>query len=185
MGISNRHVHLSSEHLQTLFGAGYQLTPLKDLSQPGQYAAKETIMLAGPKGSIDQVRILGPCRSVTQVEILASDCYKLGVKAKLGVSGQLQSSAGNLTLVGPKGSVHLCQGVIIAQRHIHMSLADAERLGVSDGQSVSITIPGERGGVFHNTLIRADNNSALELHLDTEEANALGVTAQTLIRLTA
>ena len=182
VGVSNRHLHLGQVELDALFGKGYQLTVIKELSQPGQYACKETVTLAGPKGVIEKVRILGPVRPQTQVEILAGDCFKLGVKTSPRLSGDLANTAG-ITLVGPNGSAQIGQGVIIAARHIHMRPEDAKRFQVSDGQQVSIEISGARGGIFHHVDIRVTESSGLEFHLDTEEANALGVTADTVINI--
>ncbi|MFD1486320.1 phosphate propanoyltransferase [Lacticaseibacillus baoqingensis] len=176
IGISNRHIHLSQADLDTLFGTGYQLTKLKDLSQPGQFASKETVMLAGPKGSITKVRILGPVRSHTQIEILASDQFKLGAKAPVRLSGHLDGTPG-ITVVGPKTSIQTPDGLIIAQRHIHMLPQQAIEFGVHDGQTVSLEIEGLRGGILNNVIIRAKAHSGLECHIDTEEANALGVTS--------
>ncbi|MGG5313619.1 hypothetical protein IGL24_002319 [Enterococcus sp. DIV2371] len=180
VGISNRHVHLAQGDVDKLFGRGYQLTKLKDLSQPGQYACKEQIMLAGPKGVIQKVRILGPVRNQSQVEILQSDSFKLGIKAPLRLSGDLAGSAG-ATLIGPNGSVELQEGVIVAKRHIHMLPEQARRFGVTDGEEVTINFAGPRGGSLHHVVIRAVENSGLECHIDTEEANALGVTPNTKI----
>ena len=142
IGISNRHIHLSQTDLEHLFGHGYGLTNMKDLSQPGQYACKETLTICGPKGAIEKVRTLGPTRKKTQVEILASDCFKLGVDAPIKASGDLDGTSGNITLVGPKGSVRLAEGLIIAQRHIHMTNDDARNLDVRDGQIVRIEVHG-------------------------------------------
>ena len=172
VGISNRHIHLSKADLETLFGAGYQLTKTKDLSQPMQYACKETLTIAGPKGAIEKVRILGPVRSLSQVEILQADCFKLGITAPVRLSGDLQETPG-ITLVGPKGSIHLSKGLLIAQRHIHMTLQEANDFGVTDGEAVTIQIDGLRGGTYSNVVIRANNTSALEFHIDMEEANAM------------
>jgi len=174
VGVSNRHVHLSQEDLDSLFGKGYELTNMKELSQPGQYACKETVTVCGPKGAIEKVRILGPVRKQTQVEILAADSFKLGKKAEPKMSGELAGTPG-ITLVGPKGSVETKEGLIIAQRHIHMSPSDALKFGVHDGQTVSIRTEGIRGGIFDHTAIRVTDTSSLECHLDTEEANAMGL----------
>lgn len=182
VGVSNRHIHLSQADLDTLFGAGFQLTRLKDLSQPGQYACKESVILCGPKGAIEGVRILGPVRKQTQVEILTGDGFKLGVQAPARLSGDLAGTPG-LTVAGPKGSVQLKEGVITAHRHIHMTLADAKRFGVTDGQIVSILQEGACGGVYHNVMIRANDSSALECHLDTEEANAMKLSSNSKIKL--
>lgn len=182
VGISNRHIHLSIEDLNRLFGEGYQLTKLKDLSQPGQFACKETVTVCGPKGAIEKIRILGPVRSKTQIEIVKGDCYKLGVGTESRMSGDLQGTPG-ITLVGPKGSVQTTEGLIIAQRHIHMTPEDAKHFRVHDGQVVSVEFDGPRGGILYNTVIRANDASALEFHIDTEEANALGVNSLTKIKL--
>ncbi len=174
VGVSNRHVHLSQEDLDILFGQGYKLTSMKDLSQPGQYACRETVTVCGPKGAIEKIRILGPVRKKTQVEILAADCFKLGTGSEPKLSGDLTGTPG-ITLVGPKGTVQTKEGLIIALRHIHMSPADAMKFGVHDGQTVSIQTEGIRGGVFHNVSVRVTEASSLECHLDTEEANAMGL----------
>lgn len=173
VGISNRHIHLSQADLDQLFGAGYQLTPMKELSQPGQFACKETVTICGPKGAIEKVRVLGPVRKETQIEIVAGDCFKLGVKAPAKLSGDLAGTPG-ITVVGPKGSVQTAQGLIVAQRHIHMAPADAQAYGVQDGQIVKIRVSGLRGGIYDNVAIRVTTSSKLECHLDTEEANAMG-----------
>lgn len=180
VGISNRHIHLSQIDVEKLFGYGYQLTKLKDLSQPGQFACKETVMVCGPRGAIEKVRILGPVRKKPQVEILQSDSFKLGVKAPLRLSGDLAGS-GNVTLIGPKGSAEIVEGTIVAKRHIHMLPHEATQFGVRDGESVTIEFSGERGGTLANVIIRAVENSGLECHIDTEEANALGITPNTEI----
>lgn len=182
VGISNRHVHLSQKDLDTLFGESYTLTKMKDLSQPGQYACKETITICGPKGAIEKVRILGPTRSASQIEVMTGDCIKLGVTPEIRSSGDLKHTPG-ITLIGPKGSVQLNEGLIVAQRHIHMSQNDAVNLGVSDGQTVSIEIQGLRGGIYNNVIIRANNSSVLECHLDIEEANAMNISQNTKIKI--
>lgn len=182
VGVSNRHLHLSQADQDKLFGTGYQMTQIKDLSQPGQFACKETVTICGPKGAIEKVRVLGPVRSKTQVEILAGDGFKLGVSAPERMSGDLTGTPG-ITIIGPKGSVQINEGLIVAQRHIHMTLQDAEKYGVRDGQIVDIVVDGSRGGTFANVIIRANNQSALECHLDTEEANAMNVNSKTTIKI--
>lgn len=182
LGISNRHIHLSQQDLEQLFGPGYQLTNTKDLVQPGQFACKETLTVCGPKGAIEKVRVLGPVRKQTQVEILAGDTFKLGVKGEVRMSGVLGGTPG-VTLTGPKGSVQIPEGVMIAQRHIHMSCADAARFGVTDGEIVDLECYGTRSGLLHDVVIRANDTSRLECHLDTEEANALGLNARSTIRI--
>jgi len=182
VGISNRHIHLSQTDINTLFGEGYQLTKIKELSQPMQYACKETVTIGGPKGAIEKVRILGPARSQSQVEILQADCFKLGITAPVRLSGELQGTP-RITLIGPKGSIFLSQGTVIAQRHIHMTLEDAKRFGVTDGEQVQIQIGGLRGGTYSNVAVRANNTSALECHIDTEEANAMNLTSTSRITI--
>lgn len=182
VGISNRHVHLAKQDLETLFGCDYQLSQMKDLSQPGQFACKETVTICGPKGAIEKVRILGPVRPQSQVEILTGDCIKLGIPSVVRISGDLAGSPG-LTIIGPKGSVQLKEGAIVALRHIHMTLEDAQRLGVRDGQIVDIEFSGERGGIYKNVAVRANNTSALECHLDIEEANAMNMNSLSKITI--
>lgn len=182
VGISNRHIHLSQADQDVLFGSGYEMTNIKDLSQPGQFACKETVTIVGPKGAIEKVRVLGPVRKETQVEILAADGFKLGVRGEVRMSGKLDGTQG-CTVVGPKGSVQLSKGVIVAQRHIHMLPEDAESLGVYDGQIVDIKAEGDRGGILSNVAVRATSTSKLECHLDTEEANALGLNSKSVIKI--
>lgn len=174
VGVSGRHIHLSQEHLEQLFGTGYELTPIKDLSQPGQYASKECVTLAGPKGVIQKVRVLGPVRSKTQVEVLAGDTFKLGIPQAIRLSGHLEGTPG-ITVIGPKGTVVLDEGVIVAARHIHMNPDQAAERGFHDGQVVSIKTDGERGGVLNNVIIRVTDTGNLDCHIDTEEANALHI----------
>lgn len=171
VGVSNRHVHLSQEDLDTLFGQNSKLTKMKALKQPGQYAAEECISLVGKKGQIDKVRVLGPTRNKTQVEISISDSYKLGVKPPVRASGDLNGTPG-IKLLGPKGSVDLQEGVIAAHRHIHMNENDAKNLGVVNGQKVSVKSEGARSVVFENVTCRVNKAYVLELHLDVDEANA-------------
>ncbi|GAA0125470.1 MULTISPECIES: phosphate propanoyltransferase [Clostridium] len=182
VGVSNRHAHLSQKDINTLFGEGYNLTKLKDLSQPGQYACKETITICGPKGAIEKIRILGPARSKSQIEVLMGDCIKLGAAQYVRLSGELSKTAG-ITLVGPKGSVQLEEGLIVAQRHIHMTPEDAKNLGVCDGEIVSIKFDDLRGGTYSNVAIRANDTSKLECHLDIEEANAMGINSKSKITI--
>jgi len=171
VGISNRHIHLSQEHLEALFGPGYQLTVRKDLSQTGQFAAEETLTIEGPKSALKNVRSLGPVRKETQVEVSRTDAFALGLQPPVRDSGYLAESPG-IKLIGPKGTVELDKGVIIAQRHIHMNSADAEAFGVKDKDIVSVRVGGERGLVFDNVLIRVRDDFVLEMHIDTDEANA-------------
>ncbi|MTI79835.1 MAG: phosphate propanoyltransferase [Firmicutes bacterium] len=174
VGISNRHVHLCEEDVVKLYGEGHQLTKLKDLSQPGQFACEETVMLVGPKGVIEKVRVLGPARKESQVEITVTDSFKLGVKAPLRDSGDLAGSA-PITLVGPKGTITLDEGAIIAARHIHMHTSVADELGLKDQDKVSVRAKGPRGIIFGDVLIRVSDKFQLEMHVDTDEANAVGL----------
>ncbi|OFI06657.1 phosphate propanoyltransferase [Clostridium acetireducens DSM 10703] len=182
VGVSNRHVHLSRKDLDILFGKDYNLVKIKDLSQPGQYACKETVTICGPKGAIEKVRILGPIRSKTQVEVLAGDCIKLGTVPHVKLSGDLARTS-PITIVGPKGSVQIDEGLIVAQRHIHMTPEDAKNLGVHDGQIVSIKFEDLRGGIYNNVAIRANDSSKLECHLDIEEANAMSINSKSRVAI--
>ena len=168
---SNRHIHVSSADLETLFGKGYALTPERALSQPGQFAAKETVTISGSKGKIDQVRVLGPARGKTQVEILMTDAFKLGVSPVVRLSGDLEGTPG-ATIIGPAGSLELSAGVIVAMRHVHISVEQAAWLGLQNGDLVSIRKGGVRALVFENVPVRCGEGHSLELHLDMEEANA-------------
>jgi putative phosphotransacetylase len=174
IGISVRHVHISREHLDILYGPGYQLTQRNELAQPGQFAANEVISVVGPKlRSLTDVRILGPIRDQTQVELARTDAIPLGIDPPLAESVKVKGGAG-VVLVGPKGSVKL-NAAIRSSRHIHMHPDDAQRLGVKDREHVRVRIPGETGVVFDNVLIRINPSFRLELHLDTDDANAAGV----------
>lgn len=175
VGISNRHIHLTREDLETLFGKGYELTPIKDLSQPGQYACKETLTLIGPSmRSIENVRVLGPLRKASQVEISLTDSYVLKVKPPVRESGDIKGSS-PITIVGPKGVLTLNEGCIIANRHIHMSPADAAHFGVKDGDYIDIdALGGTRKTRWFGVQIRVNENFRLEMHVDTDDANAVG-----------
>ncbi|KAA8748598.1 phosphate propanoyltransferase [Priestia megaterium] len=171
MAVSARHCHLSIEDVETLFGEEYQLTKKSDLSQPGQFAANETVTIVGPKGSIEKVRVLGPARSITQVEVSKTDAIKLGAAPPLRESGDIKNSEA-ITLVGPKGSIYKKEGLIVARAHIHMTPDDAEAYGVKNGHCVRITSQGERPTTLERVLIRVSPKFKLEMHIDTDEANA-------------
>lgn len=172
IAISARHVHLTQEHVEALFGAGHQLTPSKDLSQPGQYASEERVTLIGPKSSIAGVRVLGPPRDRTQVEISRTDEFALGVDAPIRGSGDIDNTPG-ITLEGPAGRVELTEGVICALRHIHMHPDDADHFGVVDHDIVEVAVEGTgRDLIFGDVLIRVSPNYRLEMHIDTDEGNA-------------
>ena len=176
VGISNRHIHLSREDLDTLFGKDYQLTPIKDLSQPGQYACKEQLTIIGPSmRPIEGVRVLGPVRKESQVEISVTDSFVLKVKPPVRESGSLEGSA-PITIIGPKGIVSLKQGCIIANRHIHMSPADGARFGVKDGDYVTAdAFSGTKRTRWFDVQVRVSDKFCLEMHVDTDDANAVGI----------
>jgi putative phosphotransacetylase len=182
IAISNRHVHLSQPDLTVLFGTGFELTKMKDLSQPGQFAANEQVDLVGPKRTIKGVRILGPARKTTQAEISVTDAFTLGVAPVVKNSGDLDGTPG-IKLVGPAGEVVLDKGCIVAARHIHMHTSDAERFGVKDKDAVSIRTGGPRPVVFENVLVRVDDEYGLEMHVDTDEGNAALLKNGTMVEL--
>ena len=183
IGISNRHIHLSKTDVETLFGKGYELTKLKDLSQPGQFACKETLTIVGPSmRPIEGVRVLGPERSATQVEISRTDSFTLKVKPPVRESGKIVGSA-PVTIIGPKGVVEIKEGCIIANRHIHMSLDDGEKFGVKDCDYVTVELNGERRTTFHDVQIRVHKDFRLEMHIDTDDANAAGVKNGDMVKI--
>lgn len=170
VGVSGRHAHVSQEDLEILFGKGYELNVLKDLSQPGQYAAEERIEVVGPKGKLT-ARILGPVRPRSQVEISMTDSFALGVPGVVRNSGDVAGSPGAI-LRGPAGEVEMSDGVIVAARHMHLHTDDAEYYGIEDKQIVQVKTNGDRAVVFENVLCRVDDNFGLDFHIDTDEANA-------------
>ncbi|MGN1320901.1 MAG: phosphate propanoyltransferase [Acutalibacteraceae bacterium] len=175
VGVSNRHIHLSAADLETLFGKGYELTPLKDLSQPGQFACKETLTIVGPSlRPIENVRVLGPIRKASQVEISRTDSFTLKVKPPVRESGDIAGSA-PITIIGPKGVVELREGCIIANRHIHMSTDEGAAFGLTDGQYVDVEVEGARRTKFYDVQIRVHKDFRLEMHIDTDDANAAGI----------
>jgi propanediol utilization protein len=184
ISISARHVHLSDEHVEILFGAGHTLTPMKPLYQDGFFAAEETVMVVGPRRRmLPTVRILGPTRSFSQVELAFTDSISLGIEAPVRHSGRIEGSPG-CVLVGPKGVVELKQGVIRAARHVHMNVREAARLGMKNGDSVTLRVESPAcTTVFEDILVRADETSKLELHLDTDEGNACFLDAATKVAL--
>ena len=183
IALSNRHVHLSQADIETLFGAGHELTHFKPLSQPGQYACEEKVDLVGPKRTIGGVRVLGPARKASQVEISFSDGITLGLgEIPVRDSGMLDGTPG-IKLVGPKGEVVLEQGVIAAARHIHMHTSDAAEYGLKDKDLVKVPVEGQRGLVFDNVLVRVHETYALEFHVDIEEGNAAGLKNCQLVEL--
>ena len=168
---SARHVHLTKEHIEILFGAGHELTHKKDLSQPGQFACEERVTVVGPKKEIAGVSILGPARPATQVEISLTDARSIGVNAPIRESGDIAGS-GACKLVGPCGEVEIAEGVIAAKRHIHTTPEVAKEWGVQDKQIVSVKIESERTAVLGDVVVRVNANFAPAMHIDTDEANA-------------
>ena len=171
---SARHIHLTQEHVDILFGAGHQLTHKKDLSQPGQYACEERVTVVGPKRELKNVSILGPVRKESQVELSATDARSIGLNAPVRESGVLEGSA-PCKLVGPAGEVELAQGVIVAKRHIHITPEDAQAFGVSDKEIVKVKVDSDgRSLIFDDVVVRVSASYATAMHIDTDEANACG-----------
>lgn len=171
IGVSNRHVHVTKEDLEILYGEGYELTRKGELKQPGQFAANETVTIRGPKGEFKNVRILGPVRGKSQVEISKTDGFRLGIRPPVRESGDLTGTPG-IELAGPKGTVTLGEGAIVALRHIHMTPAQAQAMGLKDKDIVEVETFGERRGVFGDVLVRVSDQFSLEMHVDIDEANA-------------
>jgi putative phosphotransacetylase len=183
VSISARHVHLSDEHVETLFGAGHTLTPMKDLYQDGFFAAEETVMVVGPrKRMLPSVRILGPTRSYSQVELGFTDGISLGIDLPVRASGKIEGTPG-CVLVGPAGVVELQQGVIRAERHVHMNSEHARHYGVKNGDRMNLKIKSTCSVVLEDLLVRADETSKLEVHLDTDEGNAADLDHATSVKL--
>ncbi|MFS1513119.1 phosphate propanoyltransferase [Chengkuizengella sp. SCS-71B] len=174
VGVSARHIHLSQEHIAILFGKENGLSVKKDLSQPGQFAANETVRIEGPKKSLDKVRILGPARKESQLEISKTDSFYLGVQPPVRESGDIIGTPG-IKVVGPAGEVELDKGVIIAARHIHFHTSDAEKWGIQNKQLLKVRVNGERPLIFEDVIARVADNYALDMHIDTDEANAAGI----------
>ena len=176
VGVSGRHIHLNRADMDFLFGKGAELTPIKYLGQPGQYASKETVTLRGPKGEFRNVRVLGPLRPKTQIEISLSDSFKLGVKAPVRLSGDLDGTPG-IEIEGPKGTLRAETGVIVAKRHIHMEPWRAKVLGYENGQIVRVQAgdPAVRALIFDSVVMRITDDAGLEIHIDQDEANAAGL----------
>ncbi len=182
VGVSARHVHLCQTDLDRLFGPGYRLKPCKPLSQPGQFAALERITVSGPKGELANVRVLGPVRRQTQVEVTFSDLMRLGIKGMVRMSGDVGGTPG-CTLKGPAGEIQIPCGVIVAARHLHLSGPQAALYGVKDGDAVKLRMDGPRPGVLEQIICRVGEGHDLEAHLDTDEANAFGISTGTLLEI--
>ncbi len=170
VGVSARHVHVTKEDLKILFGEGFELTKKANLSQPGQYACNEQVVLKGPKGVIERVRILGPERGETQVEISKTDSFKLGINPPVRNSGDLKG-ASEITIIGPKGELTK-NAAIIATRHIHATKEDAKKYGFYDKEFVKVLVNGQKSGMLNNVYVRISDNFCFEVHLDTDDANA-------------
>lgn len=182
VGVSNRHIHLSPEAVEKLFGAGYSLCPMRPLSQPGQFAAEETLTILGPKGLIRGVRILGPTREASQVEISRTDGFQLGIHPPIRASGDLEGTPG-ITLIGPAGCIVLDSGVMVAKCHVHMSDADASYFQVRDGDSLILQMTGERALIFSDVTVRVSPRYMLDFHIDLDEANAANLKTGDQVRL--
>jgi putative phosphotransacetylase len=183
VSISARHCHLTDEHVEKLFGPGQKLTPMKGLYQDGFYAAEQTVMIVGPKRKmLPTVRVLGPTRKASQVELAFTDAISLGIDLPVRPSGKIAGTPG-CVLVGPAGAIELTEGVIRAERHVHMNFADAEHFGVKDGDRMSLVINGSCATVFRDLLVRADATSKLEVHIDTDEGNAADLDHATSVEL--
>ena len=177
---SARHIHVSREHLDILFGEGFELTVKKWLSQPGQYASNQRVDIVGPKKTLSGVSILGPVRPETQVELSLTDARSIGISAPVRESGQIKDS-GACKIIGPNGEVTIDEGVIIAKRHIHMTTADATEFGTVDKQIVSVKINSDgRSLIFDDVVVRVSDSYALAMHIDTDESNAAGATVDTM-----
>jgi len=172
--VSAKHIHLSKEHLEILFGKDYNLKVLKQLSQPGEFAAEETVKIEINGKEFSGVRIVGPVRENTQIEISKTDAVFLGINPPVNLSGNMENSL-PARIVGPQGAVDLKQGLIIAKRHIHCTTSEAVNLGLENNDSVSVKINGERGLVFENVIVRVKDDYKLSMHIDTDEGNAAGI----------
>ncbi len=179
---SGRHVHLSREDVDKLFGKGYNLTKLRDLSQPGQYACKERVTITGPKGSIKNVIVLGPCRKETQVEISLTDGAVLGVKAPIKQSGDLEGTLG-IGISTENGCVQLDKGLMVAKRHIHITPKDAKKFDVNDNEIVQVKVMGQRPLIFDDVVVRVSDSFETYMHIDYDESNACGYTKGTVAKI--
>jgi len=177
--VSGRHAHFTQNDLEKLFGDGYQLKKEKDLSQPGQFASTDTVTIVGPKRSLENVRVMGPCRNFTQIEVSKSDCFFLGAKAPVRLSGKVIRS-GAIKVIGQKGELDLTEGLIVAKRHIHLDPESAHKLKVTNAQTVKVDIDGPRALIFDEVEVRVDEKFFPAIHLDTDEANSAGVDSSTV-----
>ena len=171
IGVSNRHVHLTKEHLEILFGENYKLEKNNDLNQPGQFSSTSLVTLKTEKDEINNVRVIGPIRDYTQVEISKTDAYKLGINPPVRNSGDIKGSSG-ITIIGPKGKIDLNEGCIIATRHIHILPSQVKAYNLEGIEKVNVKINGEKGGIITNVYLKVSDESYFEMHLDTDDANA-------------
>ena len=171
IGVSNRHVHLTRNHLDILFGEGYELEKKVDINQPGQFAATDVVTIKTDKSEIKNVRILGPIREYTQVEISKTDAYTLGLNPPIRDSGDLKGSE-QITIIGPKGSINIEEGCIIANRHIHILPSQMKAYGLEGKEKVNVKLNGEKGGIITNVYLKVSDKAYFELHIDTDDANA-------------
>lgn len=171
IGVSNRHVHLTKEHLKVLFGEGYELEKKSDLTQPGMFASSSLVTIKTQKSEIENVRIVGPVRPYTQVEISKTDAYKLGIDPPVRDSGDIKGSS-PITIIGPNGELNLEEGCIIPTRHIHILPSQLKLYGLEGKEKVCVKVDGEKGGILSNVSLKVSEDSFFELHLDTDDANA-------------
>ena len=174
--ISNRHIHLSPVDVEKLFGKWYQLTKLKDITQPGQFACNETVTLSGPRGKLEKVRVVGPTRKLTQIEIMLGDNFVLGTNAPVRISGEFTDGE-SVNIIWPAGEVYVSNGLIASQRHLHCTTTEATDMGLKNWDLIRIKIPGPRGLIFEQVAVRARDDYALDFHIDIEEANAAWINA--------
>jgi len=184
VGVSNRHCHLTREHFKVLFGAAAEPKRVKDIKQPGFYAAEEAISVQGPKGTLHKIRLVAPYRDHTQIEVAVTDALALGLNPPVRESGDVKGSAG-ATLIGPAGKVDIKEGVIVAQRHLHFSPAEAKAWGMTSGETVRVRCGTGKGRstVFEDVVVRVSDKYSLEFHVDTDEANAAGIKTGDIVHI--
>ncbi len=183
VGVSVRHLHLCQADLDVLYGPGYELTKLRDLYQLGEFAAKETVTIVGPRmRPIEKVRILGPLRDHSQVEVSRTDAITLGVNPPVRKSGDIKG-ASPITLIGPNGALNLKEGVIVANRHIHMNEEEAKKFGIKDNDIIKVSVSGEKALTFEGVQVRVKDTFKLQMHLDTDDANAAGISCGAKARI--
>ena len=182
VGISARHIHLERAHVEALFGTGYRLTPMKPISQPGQYASEETVEVIGPKGKPVKLRVLGPERKHTQVEVSLSDSRNLGIIPPVRASGDIAGTPG-IKIRGPQGEIEIKEGVIIPDRHVHMTPEEARWYGVENGERVRVAVPGNKGGIMNKGIVRVSERCSLDFHIDTDDATAFQLTQGQMVEI--